>query len=151
MKFIKVKFVALICLFALFASTTSMAQNHDGTVKVTITEEVDGTVNTSVLTFPDKATADRKLKEMGYGEADFKANSAAVANSRKVSVAMESSGLTDIETGEIRLNKLMNVPDDATIEELPNGGKKVTWIEVDANGNIYTKTATFNKGGSQSK
>lgn len=146
MKCIKVKFVALICLFTLLISTHSIAQSHDGTVKVTITEEVDGAINTSVLTFPDKATADQKLKEMGYSEADFKANSAAVAQSRKVTVAMESSGLTDIETGEIRLNKLMNVPENATVESLPNGGKQVTWVEVDNNGNIYTKKATFNTG-----
>ncbi len=148
MESIKVKFVVLMCLFALFVSTISIAQSHDGTVKVTITEEIDGAVNTSVLTFPDKATADQKLKEMGYSEADFKTNSAAVAQSRKVTVAMESSGLSDIETGEIRLNKLMNIPENATIENLPNGGKQVTWVEVDNNGNIYTKKATINKGSS---
>lgn len=142
----KVKIIVLCLVVSLCVQQLSFAQSHEGKVKVTITEEIDGQTNTSILTFANQASADRKLKEMGYSEEDFQKNSQEVLKSRKLTISMESSGHTDIETGEIRFDKLFNVPENATIEDLPDGGKRVTWVEVDVEGNIHTRSAIFTTG-----
>lgn len=137
--FLFVSVLAILC----FAAQPVVAQSNDlitEEVVVTVTDTKDGHTTTLEKTFPNEAAADVYLFKNGYSQSSLQTTKDVGINNREVKVITRtnsSRGLIDAKTGEANLSNIVYYPANATIKELADGSKEITWNETDVDGELY--------------
>lgn len=160
---------ACIYLSVLLVFSSFLAAQQANKMRLLITDTGDNGVATIDTILPAGTDVDIVLKKLGYDQSSIAKASA--GGKRQISIATEeilempskfsregmpfnstegtvtldlSPKVTD--TNQLKIEDIVTIPPGATVEDLPDGGKRILTTEKDAFGNTYTKQTIVRMG-----
>lgn len=164
MKKLLLPYVGILLLY----SAVLLGQDA-GKIRLLITDVNDGRVTTIDTILPSGANVDLALQKMGYDQSSIAKASA--GGKRQITIATEemiempsqfnregmpfntTEGTVTLDISpkvtdesQLKIEDIVKIPPGATVEDMPDGGKRILTTEKDAFGNTYTKQTIVRMG-----